>query len=175
MSIRLTDRGRELHEGDIDELETKLKLTLPAGYRDFLLAHNVAKPEPNRYQTGGVTTSVQRFLGVSQDANADLAEQNLTTYSGRLPFGFLAVAEASGGNLICIRTRDEAVFFWDHELEAAEDEGPSLENMKRLAGSFPLFLEALQPFDPKSVVLDPKQVISVKVKPGFLEKFKKKI
>ena len=139
------------------------------------MAYNVAVPDANRYKTEKVTTSVRHFFGVSPNQDDDLVAQNRTYYEGRLPKGVVAIAEAAGGNLICLDVTKGAVFFWDHEGEALQDQAPGFDNMQRLASSLSGFLQNLQPFDPKSVVLDPKNVVSIKVKPGFLEKFKKNV
>ena len=86
----------------------------------------------------------------------------------------MPVALAAGGDLIVVNVDSGRVYFWDHEREAGLDEVAGNANMHLLADSFDEFMQSLIPFDSKTVVLDPAAVISVKLKPGFAEKFKAK-
>lgn len=171
MSVQISPRSRQLTEADIDSLQSQLAVNLPPEYRDFLLQYNAGVPEPNRYVTATITTSVQQFFGIS-DANFQDLAWAVNTYEGRLPPAILPIAHAGGGDLICLSLEDGTVYFWAHEREAPPDRAPSFENMSRLANSFSEFLERLNPiaegdFAPSG------QVKSVKLKPGFAEKFKK--
>ncbi|MBI3896718.1 MAG: SMI1/KNR4 family protein [Gammaproteobacteria bacterium] len=170
MTVQFTVLGEKLDASKIAAVEKKLGIQLPKEYRDFLLAHNVAIPERNKYETEQASTNVSQFLGVSENKDDDLIAQS-NSYDGRLPTDVLPIALAGGGNLICLNLQDKAVFFWDHEQEANEDEVPSFDNMTFLAPSLKEFLVNLQP-DLDEVHVNPDDVISVKVAPGFNEKFK---
>ena len=173
MSVTIKATCGRLSTKAMIALESRLGVSLPAPYREFLLKYNVAVPEYNSYE-GGERFSVTTFFGVSTNRDDDLVEQNLV-YDGRMPQGVLAIADAPCGNLICLHLIAGAVYWWDHEQEAAAfgDEEPSFDNMLLLAPSFTEFLERLKPFDPESVPFDPKQVISVEISPEAREKFKK--
>ena len=81
----------------------------------------------------------------------------------RVPHGTLPVADAEGGNLVLIALDSDAVLFWDHELEHDLDEAVS-----EIAPDFAAFLDGLEPFDASHVHLEPGQVKSAWVDPGFV-------
>ena len=173
MSVAMQGREAPLRPQYLIDLDSRLGVSLPAPYRQFPLEYNVAVPECNSYD-GGQHVSATTFFGVSPNPYDDLVEQNLV-YEGRMPQGVLAIADAPCRNLICLHLTTGAVYYWDHEQEAAAFgyEEPSFDNMLLLAWSFTEFLQRLQPFDPESVPFDPKQVISVESSPEAREKFKK--
>jgi hypothetical protein len=173
MTVQITAAGDQLDSTRVLEVEERLRITLPSEYREFLLQYNLARPADNVYRTDKVTTSIRYFFGVSSDKDKDLVIQNQTVFANRLPKKMLAIAYAGGGDLVCLRTSDGSVYLWDHEREAGEGEEPRYENMARLASSFPEFLAQLQPYRATDFPTNPSQVKSVKLKPGFQEKFKK--
>ncbi len=70
----------------------------------------------------------------------------LKNYSGRIPNSFFPIAYDSCGNLICIPVKGPdrgKVYFWDHEMEAADDEEPSYDNLTLIADSFEDFFNSL--------------------------------
>ena len=173
MSVAMQGREAPLRPQDLLDLESRLGVSLPAAYREFLLRNNVAVPESNSYD-GGQDIGVTSFFGISKNRLDDLIEQN-QIFGWRMPENILAIADGPCGNLICLHLITGEVYWWDHEQEAAAfgDEEPSFDNMLLLASSFTEFLQRLQPFDPESVPFDPKQVISVEISPEAREKFKK--
>ena len=147
MSVRMTSKY-PLSTSHVAELESALGVIFPPSYRTFLSKYNVAIPERNQFDGEEIVTSVAWFYGVSDDRVEDLLETN-EMYSRRLPTGVLAVAEAAGGNLICLDLGDDGkVYWWDHEEEATDEEEPSFDNMYLLAPSFSDFLEQLNPRKP---------------------------
>ena len=171
MTVHFASRGRRLLNEEVAGLERNLHVAFPKDCREFLLNHNASKPEPNIYRTPHTTTSVDHFLGISDKAYADFISFH-ETYESRLPERVIAIANAAGGNLICLNLADGAIYFWDHEGEAMDDESPSFDNMDYLAPSFSEFLQKLEPchFGPES---HPGNVKSVWKRPGFDNKFKK--
>lgn len=171
MPIKLESKDPPVVLRRIAELESKLAFKFPEQYQDFLLAFNVAVPEANQFVTPTAVTSVDLFFGISSNPLNDLYEQNAVVYGGRLPRGFLAIATAGGGDLICMSLPVGSIFLWDHEREGRDDAAPGLANLQLLASSLDEFLRALQPRTMEAPV--DAQVISVQVKAGFAEKFKK--
>ena len=169
MTIDIRFRHPGLAAAEIAAVEQRVGAPLPPEYRQFLAAGNVGMPAPNVARAPTITCSVAKFLGVSDVASDDLGAA-VDTYSGRLPDGVFPVALAAGGNLVCIVLKDGSVHFWDHENEAAEGEPVDFRNMHLLAKSFAEFLKLLAPPDPAGA--GAAKVVSVKLKPGFAERFK---
>ena len=135
---------------------------------------NGGTPEVNRFDIPAFNTAsgINLFYGALGHAkNGDLLyEQRLL--KRRLPAGVIAIADAEGGNRLCISLLGEdrdSIYFWDHELESEHDTAAAL---AKVANSFDAFLELIQPFDPKKVKLEPHQVKRVWINPEFLKKLK---
>lgn len=171
MTVAMKAKYPGLVEGDVGSLENKLGHRLSDEYKKFLMTGNVMIPAPNSVQGQGMSGSVSKFLGVSSDADDDLLV-TMRTYADRLPDDVIPIALAGGGNLVCVYSKNGQIYLWDHEDEAGAGEAVSFDNMHFVAKSFSEFLKTLVSFDSKDVVLNPDDVISVKLKPGFAEKFK---
>ena len=64
----------------------------------------------------------------------------------RMPEELVPIAHDPGGNQICIAVagpKTGAVYFWDHEEEADDDETPGYDNVYLIANSFNEFLNSL--------------------------------
>lgn len=173
MPVQFSAFDQPVDPAQIPILESRVRATLPRAYKELLIQYNSAVPEENVYRTDRVTTNIAYFFGVTADQGHDLVAQNEVMFANRLPRGVLAVAHAGGGNLICLRISDGSVYFWNHEQEATEDEEPGYGNMVKLAASFQEFLEQLQPYRREDFFPNASKVKSVKLKPGFQEKFGK--
>lgn len=148
MSVRMTSKYPPVSTSQFAELESALGVAFPPSYRAFLSKYNVAIPERNQIDGEEIVASVAWFYGISEDRIEDLLETN-DMYSRRLPTDVLAIAEAAGGNLICLDLGDDGkVYWWDHEEEATDEEEPGFGNMFLLAPSFSDFLEHLSPRKP---------------------------
>ena len=171
MTVAMSAQRPALTALEIESLERQIGAQLPESYKHFLETGNVVTPASNQFQGQGMSGSVSKFLGASSVANDDLAATQVT-YTDRLPGHVLPVALAGGGNLVCIYLQNGRVYLWDHEQDAGDGEVASFDNMHYVAESFSSFLAALEPFDADKVELDPKDIVSVKLKPGFAERFK---
>jgi hypothetical protein len=70
--------------------------------------------------------------------------------SGRWPSRLLSIAIDDGGNrfLLSLGPPDfGAIYYWDHEEEAEEDEEPTELNLYHVAGSFAEFWGRIEPID----------------------------
>ena len=65
---------------------------------------------------GNRLIGVRAIFGAGRSDSLDLDARN-DQMRGRLPDPLVAVAEAEGGNLVCLSRTDGSVWFWDHELE----------------------------------------------------------
>lgn len=154
---------------DIATAERALGVGLPSDYCAFLQEHNGGRPQPNQVD-GNPMVGVTVLFGVNAaDPELDLVGRNLDL-RGRLPDGLLAVADAAGGNLVCLST--SGVYFWDHEYEGEEDEPPSLDTLTFLSPTFRDFLESLRPDDDADEQQLP-QVVSSWIDPDFLAEQKR--
>lgn len=117
-------------------------------------------PGANEFDVGSTNGSgVVAFYGAAevQATRLELAH--------RLPRHLIPVADAEGGNYVCLGASTEysEVFFWDHETEEET----------RITNTFTDFLRLLRPFDPNSVELKPSQVVAAWIDPALLEEEKK--
>lgn len=114
-------------ENEIIKIENKYGFEFPQDYREFLLKFGNSSFESNSYfhsiertpyATEDNLDSINVFYGLDNDDN-DLAEQ-VEIYLDRIPKAIIPIAEAEGGNIICIGVKDEIngkIFYWDHENE----------------------------------------------------------
>jgi hypothetical protein len=114
-----------------EERLAEMGLRIPPSYRAFLAERDWGRPVERDFtfhrgeelDQGGV----EWFLGV---APVPWPEENLIDVAvalavpGRVPAGVLPIAEAGGGDSVCLdgrEGRDGPVLFWDHEEEEPED------------------------------------------------------
>ncbi|MBD2800046.1 SMI1/KNR4 family protein [Xenorhabdus sp. M] len=151
MTTKIIDFKTPVNEGLISDFEQKIGSSLPNEYRLFLEKYNGGYPEPSSFQffdSDNIEdgSSVDRFLSLGCEKYHDL-NQYFINYKDRIPPNFLPIAHDPGGNLILISLNHDkpAIFFWDHEFEADEDEGelPNMSNVHFISHSFPDFLKRL--------------------------------
>jgi len=147
--ISFLDDERPATTEQLRRAEEVLGVPLPAEYAQFLATRNGGRPEPNVCdlpQARELGVGVALLFGVDRAPESDLLTQHRALL-GRVPADRLPVAEAEGGNLVCLSLRDGGVDFWDHEWEAEEGEDPGEDNLTRIADGFSAFIAALQPLD----------------------------
>ena len=159
MSVKWTEQNPGAPLADITEIVPAAVAAEHADWIEFLRRNDGATPEPNAHDEHR-DVAVQAFYGA---AEARSAYRDL---SDRMPPHLLPIADAEGGNFVCLGLgpRASGVLFWDHETEEATP----------VAASFARFLEGLFPFGPDSVELAPGQVISAWIDPALLEAERKK-
>jgi hypothetical protein len=133
------------------QLEARFGFTLPADYRALVIEYGgyslpgfVEAPilEPGHDDE---FAGVEVFFGVYGLDQWGLPNphdllRNLNVYANRVPPGFLPIARAPGGNLICLVIHGDhtgAVYYWDHETQG----------VLLAARTFSDFLSALSPGD----------------------------
>lgn len=150
MSFVIEESPGPLSEDELKKLEAETS-PLPQDYRQFLLQYNGGNIAPDCFNSvkGESVSAIRSFLGIHNDQTRSLYHY-LETYENRLPKRFLPIAFDAFGNLICLSLEGAdrgAVYFWDHELEADEDESPeTAENITLLSSSFSAFLQSLYEF-----------------------------
>lgn len=128
--------------GVVDALESSLGVQLPAPVRELLTdVSNGGEVEPVGLKSAA-DVGVVAVLGVGRGDHLDL-EARLARYEdGRLPDGLVPVADADGGNLVCVSVRADdsgTVWFWDHERELPD------ESVVQVASDFDAFVADLTP------------------------------
>jgi hypothetical protein len=170
MPIGFSRQNQPAMPREVAELETALKMALPSDYREFLLRQNGGVPETNVFDVPGESNSsgINEFLSISE-----LIEKKRELADRFVPEA-IPIAYAEGGNYLCLVLGGRrGVFYWDHELEAADGAPPTWANMFLLAPTFADFLEGLREFDPSKVELKPGQVKKAWIDPDFLKSLKK--
>jgi hypothetical protein len=168
MTVKMSAKFPGLTGDQVKLIETMVDQPLPADYRAFLLSGNVYVPEENQFSGRDVTGKVAKFLGLSTQRDEDIRSV-AESYADRVPGNVLPIALAGGGNLLCLHVLSGAIYFWDHEAEAGEGDVVDYSNLHYLADSFSAFLLSLVP---ASTGTPEGTVVSVRLKPGFAEKFK---
>jgi hypothetical protein len=174
MSVKMISiEEKPIAEKDIDQFERAIGIVFPATYRQFLKEFNVANPERNVINSNGVTVSISEFFGKSDTKIYDIVSMH-EAYNVRMPDDVFPIAVAGGGNMFCLQDKTGAVFLWDHEEEAGEDEIPSYDNMTLLTPDFSSFLGIIQPYTDEKFARDTHgmRVISSESSPDFNELFK---
>lgn len=187
MQVRMKSANEPVRRDRVALLEATTGCRTPRSYLEFLERHDGGMPEANEFSiataddvatdsvpaddvatdnpSAGNASGVNEFLSIE----SVLAQKHLL--GRRLPPEAFPVAEAEGGNLVCLvfgGPNHGHVFFWDHELEVDGEGSPSHPNLIELASDFGGFLQSLSRFDPRSVRLDPERVKRVWVDPDFL-------
>lgn len=134
-------------EEGIIAVERALGVTLPPGYRGFLLKHNGGHPDKPVFTVAetGAFGVIQNLFCVNADSRDDLIKAH-KRYHARLPKSVLSVGCDPGGNLIVIGVSGllvGRVFFWDHEAEGIAAGADALGNLALIADSWEVFLGGL--------------------------------
>ena len=163
MSVNIRPGPTIPQQRALSKIESAIGAKFPDQYVAFLAKFGAGDPDSN-VLSGDERVSVSRFLTIGADEEYSM-EKSLEVYSDRIPDAFFPVAEAAGGNLILMNSKDGSIYFWDHELELKSPNAA----VSKVANSFDEFLNLLQPLTDADI---PKhEVVSVKVNPDFAKKF----
>jgi len=149
----------------VESVESRLGVRLPDAYRELLLVvSNGGEVEPV-VSLEFPAVGLAAILGVERGDHLDI-EARISEYkSGRLPEGLVPVADAEGGNLVCVSVRPEdfgTVWFWDHELELI-GEAATL-----IAADLGAFFADLAPV---AQIDEPSAITEAWIDPAFLKEF----
>lgn len=155
----LSRLGASLYSQPATDITTALRevdaiVTLSKEYRNLLATFggaiffdNGAKYVPDHrtpFTRSDGFDSVELLLGLG-DGEFSIVKK-VQQYDGELPDGYVPVAEAPGGNLICVG-KDGHAYFWDHESDL---DSPGW----RIAASLDDLIQKLQPDDSEGGGLD---------------------
>lgn len=143
-----------LSESEIDAVESRLGVKLPADYRKHLLAHNGGRPRPDGFDIAWDhdcpaaeewrTSCLGWFLAVGDMKHSNLYRYNAVTFKGRIPDDTLAIAHDAGGNLILLALAGihaGKVLFWVRDYEAEAGEVFGYGNIGLIAENFRGFID----------------------------------
>lgn len=168
MAVRIVTKGKSINKESLKKLEEKMENLLADDFKSFLIQNNGGKPEDNEFTISklGIESGVNRFLSVDEI----LAEKEIL--GERLLPEAWPIAEAEGGNLVCIIYKNNpGVYFWDHEYENVKSKRFDFENMCLLNDNFTGFYNNLKKFDPSKITIKPGQVKKVWIDPDFKPEF----
>jgi hypothetical protein len=116
MLRKMIDPYRPVSEKEIGDVESRLGLRFPKSYVKFILEHNGGQPDPMflRVLDGGII-GINCFFGIAADEPTLDLEKSALEFSRVLPMGVLSIADAGGGNYICLdlRSDGERIVYWD--------------------------------------------------------------
>lgn len=155
---------RPASEAQVASVEDRANIRLPELLRDLLLSiSNGGRVEPVAAASNR-SVGLVAVLGVSRGDHLDL-ERRWHEYADRLPENLMPVADAEGGNLVCVSLRDQdrgTVWFWDHEISSSDD------NVQWLSIDIGSFIDDLAPLSDEEL----PGVISGWVDPAILTSFR---
>lgn len=144
---------QKINNKELSDLESKLNITFPNDFKEFLLQNNGGIPNPNVFdfinRDGyNANSFVHYFYAVYDGNDYDSLESNYLLYSSekRLPSNIIPIAGDAFGNLICISISGDdygKIYFWDHELEGQSE---SYDNMSLIKNNFNEFISNLHEF-----------------------------
>lgn len=152
MTIALSDVGRSLNEADISAFERRFSIELPQEYRDFLLAHNGGRPEPDAFPIKGFEKNpkgvIHVFLRLDGAIESSNVDWTYRTMLGRIPKNLIAIARDGSGGLVCLSMSGPdrgVVYYWDFYGETCP---PSWDNVFRVTDTFREFLDSIHYWNP---------------------------
>lgn len=125
------------------------KLKFPGEYVEFLKEFNDGELDANEVD-GFDECSVRYFFGTTSEEFSNLSDV-FSCLADRMPKGCVPIAEAEGGNLLCISIEDNTygkIYFWDHETMDVEDSELckyQIRDMPLIANSFSELLSKIKP------------------------------
>lgn len=138
----------EFNQSKFDIFCKRYNLKFPQVFIDFLSKYNDGELNSNIVD-GFDECSVRYFYGTTSEEYSDI-ESTFKCFTGRMPLNCIPIAEAEGGNLVCM-SLDSAetfgkIYYWDHETMDVDDGEAckySITSMPQLAASFKEFLDKI--------------------------------
>ena len=147
----------------VDAFETRVGRRLPSAFRSLLIAVSNGGEVESAALKSFAPLGVVAMLGIERGDRLDIEDRLSLGREEDLTEGLIPIADAEGGNLVCLslRTHDfGAVWFWDHELEGEAA-------MTLLSDPFEEFIGNLVPYDEISDAGPAPVVTSMWVNPAF--------
>lgn len=144
---------RENPHETISTIETIYDVTLPPTYKEFLLHYGGSFIKEDRmYQPiekSPIThkdgfNSISFFYGITNDSFS--IEKAIQDYLEKIGTGVMPIADAYGGDLICLGLKEEyrdKIYYWYHEEETIGEDGKELFYL--IANNFEEFIMKFTP------------------------------
>ena len=150
MFPEIIDANPQTSLAAIEDFERQRGLSLPAPYKEFLLATNGGVPRDPTFPIRGMalnpTGSVQVFLGIGVRWPTTELAYAYDSYAGGFPPGIVPIAGDGSGNYVCLDLRNgrDRVAFWDKRHFWGTGEWRE-SDLYHVASSFEEFLASLRP------------------------------
>ena len=138
-------------EKSFNDFISKYQLTFPTEYLKYLKKYNDAELADNIVNTSDESISIRYFYGTTTEDYSNISSV-YEIFIDRMPPNCIPIAEAEGGNEVCISLAPESygkIYFWNHETmdtDYGEICTLSLEKMLYLADSFDSLLDKIIPY-----------------------------
>ena len=132
---------------DLKYFEHK-NIEIPDDYRNFLIQYNGGRPENDciDFKDSHQGTMLKSIFGFTKDEYGSLEDANIM-YKERIPKNTIVIADDAGGNRIIMSISGDdygKIYFWDHNMEADDEEEPDYSNLTLVADSFDEFINNLK-------------------------------
>jgi cell wall assembly regulator SMI1 len=150
MFPKMTEGSPPTTRQAIEDFESDRRITLPALYREFLLATNGGVPEKPAFPIEGMARNpigiIQVFFGIGARWPTTELSYAYDLYTGGFPDGIVPIADNGEGSYVCLDLRKgrERVAFWDKRHFWATGEWRE-SDLYQVANSFAEFLASLRP------------------------------
>lgn len=147
MIDRITHSGRVLTAREIRECEARLNVTLPTGYRQWMVAHNGGRPFPGVFTIHGLrhnpSDTIHSFVSIRAGTEDYDLESMAHRWRDFLPKGAVPIAVASCGRILVLMTsgQDQGQIYYCDMDEWDGDESRSA--LFLVAPTFEALLESL--------------------------------
>ena len=138
------------NEKSISEVESKLDISLPNDYKEFLHQNNGAKVDDGYFFVKDLNEHIMMdtFFGISISKKAlDIIEVN-NEFDGEIPSKSILIGDEPGGGLILLVNdgEDNGIYYYDHSysFEQSSDE----KNSYIIANTFQDFVDMLSTSPP---------------------------
>lgn len=145
--ISIMNPEEKFSQNVFDNFCFKHKLNFPKQFVQFLSQYNDGELERNIIE-GYDDCCIRYFYGTTSFAYSNI-EDVFECFKERMPHNCIAIAEAEGGNQICVSLEDNThgkIYFWDHEtmdVDEGEECEYSIDNMPLVANSFDELLKKI--------------------------------
>lgn len=146
-SVIFTSYNNKPIKGDWISKITNILGVIPSDYLDLLTKYNVTLLSENEIRTDEIRTKIEYFFGEMPEQNIFDLEWNFDMYMGRMPEHMIPIAEAGGGNLICLYKKNGGIYYWDHEDEESLGNQPYWNNLTKISEDFSSFLLLIVHYD----------------------------